>query len=88
MANMERDGFGVNCCVFIRRARNCENPDSFPSPGCIDPAEFVLHYRLAATQGHSDAEFELGMALLKGTGTEVDESQAVELLRLSAAQGQ
>jgi TPR repeat protein len=52
-----------------------------------DPSASLDYLRLAASQGHSDAQNLVGMALLDGNGTEVDEAEAVEFFRLSAAQG-
>lgn len=51
-----------------------------------DFAEAARLHRLAAEQGHSAAQRELGKLYLKGYGVEVDWLEAVRLFRLAAEQ--
>ena len=44
-------------------------------------------YRLAADQGHAEAQFNLGVMYVKGTGVPQDYTEAARLLKLAAAQG-
>ena len=53
-----------------------------------DYAEAVRLYRLAAAQGHSDAQVGLGVRLHNGQGVAKDRAEAIRWYRLAAAQGQ
>ena len=44
-------------------------------------------WRLAAAQGHADAQNNLGYMFEKGQGAAQDKAEAVRLYRLAAAQG-
>ena len=52
-----------------------------------DDAEAVRLYRLAAVQGHADAQVALGVMFANGQGVAKDDAEAVRLYRLAAAQG-
>ena len=52
-----------------------------------DDAEAVRLYRLAAAQGHSAAQYNLGLMFANGRGVAKDEAEAIRLYRLAAAQG-
>jgi TPR repeat protein len=52
-----------------------------------DQAEAVRSWRLAAAQGHADAQNNLGYIFDKGKGVAQDKAEAVRLYRLAAAQG-
>jgi TPR repeat protein len=56
---------------------------------CVEPdySEAVRLYRLAATQGHSNAQNNLGSMFELGQGVAQDYAEAVRLYRLAAAQG-
>jgi hypothetical protein len=44
-------------------------------------------YRLAAEQGHAEAQFNLGFCFANGKGVAQDEAEAVRYFRLAAEQG-
>ena len=50
-----------------------------------DDAEAVRWYRLAADQGHADAQYNLGLMYAKGVPE--DDAEAVRWYRLAADQG-
>jgi uncharacterized protein len=50
-------------------------------------AEAVRLYRLAAAQGHADAQYSLGYKFENGKGVARDRAEAIRLYRLAAAQG-
>ena len=50
-------------------------------------AEAVRFWRLAAEQGHADAQFGLGVMFYNGRGVAQDRAEAIRLYRLAAAQG-
>lgn len=52
-----------------------------------DGAEAVRWYRLAADQGHAQAESDLGIAYALGRGVPRDYDAALRYFRLSAKQG-
>jgi hypothetical protein len=52
-----------------------------------DHAEAVRLYRLAAAQGHADAQFNLGYMFYYGRGVAQDYAEAVRLYSLAAAKG-
>jgi TPR repeat protein len=52
-----------------------------------DDKEAVKWYRLAAEQGQSDAQYNLGLKYAKGQGVIQDYKEAVRLFGLAAAQG-
>ncbi len=52
-----------------------------------DYAEAVRLYRLAADQGHADAQVNLGDMFMDGRGVAQDYAEAMRLYRLAAAQG-
>ena len=52
-----------------------------------DYAEAVRLYRLAADQGHTDAQNNLGLMLYNGEGVTQDYAEAARLYRLAAAHG-
>ena len=52
-----------------------------------DDAEAVRLYRLAADQGHADAQYNLGVMYANGQGVAQDDAEAVRLYRLAADQG-
>jgi TPR repeat protein len=52
-----------------------------------DDAEAVRWYRLAAAQGHADAQNNLGIMFENGRGVAKDTAEAIRLYRLAAAQG-
>jgi len=52
-----------------------------------DHAEAVRLYRLAAEQGHAQAQCWLGSMFLSGTGVAQDDAEAARLFSLAAAQG-
>jgi hypothetical protein len=52
-----------------------------------DYAEAVRLYRLAAEQGHADAQFFLGSMFEKGQGVAKKRAEAIRWYRLAAAQG-
>jgi TPR repeat protein len=56
---------------------------------CVEPdySEAVRLYRFAATQGHSNAQNNLGSMFELGQGVAQDYAEAVRLYRLAAAQG-
>jgi TPR repeat protein len=53
----------------------------------VDAAEAVKFFRLAADQGHSDAQYNLGVCYLNGRGVAVDQAEAVRLWQLAADSG-
>ena len=56
--------------------------------GLQDDAEAVRWYRLAADQGHADAQTNLGILYATGRGVPQDETEeAVRLFRLASEQG-
>ena len=52
-----------------------------------DDAEAVRWYRLAADQGHADAQVFLGLKYANGEGVVEDDAEAVRWYRLAADQG-
>ncbi len=52
-----------------------------------DDAEAVLLYRLAADQGHAEAQYNLGVMYDDGRDVAQDDAEAVRLYRLAADQG-
>ena len=52
-----------------------------------DSTEAVRLFRLAAAQGYTQAQFNLGTMYYIGTGVPQDYTEAVRLYRLAAAQG-
>jgi TPR repeat protein len=52
-----------------------------------DYTEAARLFRLAAAQGHADAQFNLGYIFESGKGVETDRVEAIRLYRLAAAQG-
>ena len=52
-----------------------------------DYATAVSLYRLAATQGDAEAQYNLGLMYDKGQGVVQDHKEAVKWYRLAAAQG-
>ena len=50
-------------------------------------AEAVKWYRLAAEQGHADAQFNLGNMYARGDGVPENDAEAVKWYRLAAEQG-
>ena len=53
-----------------------------------DHTESVRWFRLAANEGHADAQQALGFAYAEGCGTNRDEAEAANWLRLAATQGE
>ena len=51
-----------------------------------DDAEAVRWYRLAADQGHADAQYNLGWMYANGEGVVEDDAEAVRWYRLAADQ--
>lgn len=49
-----------------------------------DPAEMVKWYGLAAAQGHTEAEYRLGLCCYYGIGMEKDPAKAAEWFRRAA----
>jgi TPR repeat protein len=52
-----------------------------------DFAEAMRFYRLAAAQGHANAQFNLGIMFENGRGVAQDRAEAIQWYRLAAAQG-
>ncbi len=52
-----------------------------------DPVEAARWLRMAAEQGHADAQFKLGMLYIEGDGVPEDGSEAVKWLYRAAQQG-
>jgi len=52
-----------------------------------DTAEAIRWYRLAAEQGHADAQYNLGRMFEEGQGVAQDTAEAIRWYRLAAEQG-
>ena len=52
-----------------------------------DDKEAVKWYRLAAEQGHAQAQYNLGLMYANGEGVPEDDKEAVKWYRLAAEQG-
>ena len=52
-----------------------------------DEAEAVRWYRLAADQGHAEAQYFLGIMYADGRGVSKDEAEAVRWYRLAGGPG-
>ena len=78
--------FSFRSCWSDRR-RNQRAPDDTGEGVLQDDAEAVRWYRLAADQGHADAQFKLGGMHADGRGVLKDAAEAVRWYRLAADQG-
>jgi TPR repeat protein len=47
----------------------------------------IWHFKLAAEAGHMEAQYNLGMSYLKGTGTSKNSEQALRYLEMASNQG-
>jgi TPR repeat protein len=50
----------------------------------VDKSEGVKWFRLAAAQGHADAQCNLGVAYSNGDGVSVDKVESVKWFKLAA----
>ena len=53
----------------------------------LDPARAAYWFRLAATAGHSDAQYNLALLLVHGTGVAADPAEALQWFEAAALQG-
>ena len=54
---------------------------------CLIAGEVAGWFRLAAVQGHADAQFNLGHMFESGLGVAKDRAEAARWYRMAAAQG-
>ena len=53
----------------------------------VDKVESIKWYRLAAEQGHADAQFNLGASYLEGNGIDIDNVEGMKWIKLAAKNG-
>ena len=51
------------------------------------PKRAAQLYELSAAQGHSPAQFNLGLCFMNGTGVNMDKKKALHYITLAAGQG-
>ena len=75
---------------FIANRAHYQSTSSFRPAAlgrCLIAGEVARWFRLAAVQGHADAQFNLGHMFESGLGVAKDRAEAARWYRMAAAQG-